>query len=57
MDLRSPWIVAFCGIDGAGKSTLVRRLREDPRFEQAHFVTDDCIIGRNVGLGKSVLTM
>lgn len=34
---KSP-IVAFCGIDGSGKTTLVERLRKDPRFRTAAFV-------------------
>ena len=31
-------IIAFCGIDGSGKTTIVDRLRRDPRFRAASFV-------------------
>src|SRR6266542_3723629 len=31
-------IVAFCGIDGSGKTTTLDRLREDDRFRFARFV-------------------
>jgi len=31
-------VVAFCGIDGAGKTSTLARLREDIRFQRAMFV-------------------
>ena len=37
-DKQAPQVIAICGIDGSGKTTLFERLRSDPGFQHAHFV-------------------